>query len=112
MASKKNNPYLIFFAVILVLGITYHIVQRQNDSGLADMIGWIGKAVEGFDNTGTTAIKCPGTMKFFVDARGTSFCCGGTVNPYGATCSDPAKLCALEPNIRNSTGTGFIPICK
>ena len=112
MVSKKNNHYLIFFAVFLVILVVYYITQRQSNSSLADALGWISKAVEGFDNTGTTAIKCPGTMKFFVDARGTSFCCGGTVNPYGATCSDPAKLCAFEPNIRNAAGTGFVPICK
>ena len=52
MVSKKSNPYVIFFAVILVFAVVYYIVQRQSNSSFADALGWIGKAIEGFDNTG------------------------------------------------------------
>ena len=114
MAAKKTQSLYFFFAILAILSVIYSIVRRETDSSLVDAIGWISKKVEGFDTAATTAIKCPSGMKFFVDARGISFCCGGTVNPYGATCSDPAKLCALVPNVPDHRGPahGFVPVCR
>ena len=113
MAAKKTYSLYFFFAIVAVLAVIYSIIRRESNSSLVDAIGWISKKVEGFDTAATTAIKCPSGMKFFVNARGVSFCCGGSVNPYGATCSDPAKLCALAPNIQDPRGSayGFVRVC-
>ena len=114
MASKKTNYLFFFFATGLVIAVVYLIVRRESDSSLAVAAAWIGGLAEGFDTRATTAIKCPRDMKFFVNARGVSFCCGGIVNPYGATCSDPSKLCAFEPNVVDPRGSahGFVPVCR
>lgn len=107
--------YLSFsLAILAILGVIYHIVRRETNSSIASFFSWIGNNIEGFDGKATTAIVCPKGMKFFVNERGVSFCCGGAVNPYGASCSDPAKLCAFEPNVPDPRGHqfGFVSVCK
>ena len=104
--GKKIGSLLpLFFAVLAVILVVVHIVRRDENSWLTRAVSWIGERVEGFDAQVTTGTTCPKGMRPFNNEKGASFCCGATVNPYGATCSDPKKTCALEPN------TEF-PMCK
>ena len=113
MATKKSVDLLpLLFVVISIMFAVYVIVMRESDSSFVNMISWFGKYVEGFSTANAgIGIKCPQNMKFFNDARGGSFCCGATVNPYGATCSDPTKVCAFVPNVASPSG-GVFPLCK
>ena len=95
----------LFFAVVAIVLVVVNIVRRDENSLLARAVGWVGERVEGFDSKATTATACPKGMRPFNNEKGASFCCGATVNPYGATCSDPKKTCALEPNTE-------APLCK
>jgi hypothetical protein len=115
MARSKNGVGFAPFLMILALaGVIYYIVRREKDAGFTQAVAWFGQQLEGFDTRASTAIKCPNNWKFFNDSRGASFCCGATVNPYGATCSDPAKMCAFEPNVADPRGGArpAVPICK
>ncbi len=114
MATKKTHGYFLFFAIIVILSLIYYIIMRESDSFLAILASWIGAKTEGFDAPAPPSIRCPKAMKFFANSGGKGFCCGATVNPYGATCSDPAKTCALERGIPDPRGPkfGFVPLCK
>ena len=103
--GKKIGMLPLFFGVLAVVLVVVHIVRRDENSWVARAVGWIGERVEGFDARVRTATACPAGMRPFNNEKGASFCCGATVNPYGATCSDPKKTCALEPN-------ADAPLCK
>jgi hypothetical protein len=114
MAKKSVSLIPLFISIIAVIAIVYYIVRRNGDLPVTNAVAWVGQSLEGFDTKATTASNCPKGWKFFNDSKGTSFCCGAKVNPYGATCSDPAKLCAMEPNIKDPRGgsRAALPICK
>lgn len=114
MAYKKGLNYVPILMILAVIGVIYYIVNRNENSGFTNAVAWMGKALEGFDTRVSTGIKCPNGWKFFNNDKGTSFCCGATVNPYGATCSDPAKMCAFEPNVPDPRGGSrpAVPLCK
>jgi len=106
MRGKQNGSWVaLFIAVSTILLVVYNIVKRDNNSWLATGIGWISEKVEGFDSPAKTSTSCPKGMRPFNNEKGASFCCGATVNPYSASCSDPAKTCALEPH-------ADAPLCK
>lgn len=114
MAAKKTHSYFLFFAITAILATIYYITRRESDSALVGLVGWIGSKTEGFDAPPPPSIRCPKKMTFFANSGGKGFCCGAIVNPYGATCSDPAKTCALERGIPDPRGPafGFVPLCK
>lgn len=104
--GKKTGSLLpLFFAVLAVVLVVVNIVRRDTDSWFTRAVGWISERTEGFDAPVKTATACPTGMRPFNNEKGASFCCGATVNPYGATCSDPKKTCALEPHAE-------VPLCK
>jgi hypothetical protein len=106
MRGKKIDNWVPFFLAIgAVFLVVYNIVRRDNNSWLTQGIGWVSEKVEGFDIPPRTSTTCPQGMRPFNNEKGASFCCGATVNPYGATCSDPKKTCALEP-------TEGVTLCK
>jgi hypothetical protein len=106
MRGKKIDTWVpLFLAIGAVFLVVYNIVRRDNNSWLAQGVGWISEKVEGFDSPAKAAKKCPQGMQPFNTEKGANFCCGATVNPYGATCSDPARTCALEP-------TEGVTLCK
>jgi hypothetical protein len=115
MASKKSvNLVPLFIALAATVAVVFYIVRRNSDSSLASAAAWVGQQLEGFDTKASTGTNCPKNWKFFNNEKGTSFCCGAEVNPYGASCSDPAKLCAFEPNVADPRGgaRGALPLCK
>lgn len=114
MAIKKAFDYTPLLIIAAITAVIYYIVRRNDDSGFTKAVAWIGKVLEGFDTQASTGIKCPSNWKFFNNEKGTSFCCGATVNPYGASCSDPAKMCAFEPNVPDPRGgtRPAVPLCK
>lgn len=107
MAAKKTYELYLFFAITLIFGMVYYIVKRESNSSFADLANWIGSKTEGFAIRVSPTVRCPKNMKYFANSGGASFCCGGVVNPYGATCSDPTKLCALAPNTPDPRGKPF-----
>jgi hypothetical protein len=113
---KHKNNFVIFFFItgVLFLGMIYYIVKRESDSFLATAAAWIGSKLEGFDASPPPAIRCPENWKFFANSGGAGFCCGAEVNPYGGSCSDPEKLCALAPNMPDPRGPsfGFLRLCQ
>ena len=113
-AFKKGVGFVLVLMILAIIGVIYYIVRREQDSGFTKGVAWLGRQLEGFDSLASTGIKCPQGWKFFNNEKGTSFCCGATVNPYGATCSDPAKMCAFEPNVPDPRGGGrpAVPVCK
>ena len=102
--------------IAVIFFVVTYIARREGDSWLANGAAWFGKAVEGFAVTASAGvgINCPKGWKFFNDPRGGSFCCGATVNPYGASCSDPAEMCAFEPGVPDPRGGNRppVPTCK
>jgi hypothetical protein len=114
MAAKKTHGYFFFFALTAVMAVVYYIATRESDSAFAGLAKWIGSQAEGFDAPPPPSVRCPSDKKFFVSAGGKGFCCGAEVNPYGATCSDPAKVCAMERGLPDPRGPsfGFVPLCK
>jgi hypothetical protein len=112
MASKKSASAIPLFLVTgLILLVVYSIVRRDGDSYFARSARLIGQMMEGFTTRTSIGAMCPKGWKFFNNDKGASFCCGANVNPYGATCSDPKKTCALEPNLKNDKGAA-VPLCK
>ncbi len=94
--------------------VVYYIARRESDSSIISLVSFVNQIGEGFDSPASTAIKCKSGWTFFANAKGQSFCCGGSVNPYGAVCETPEKLCSWAPRVPDPRGPayGMLPICK
>lgn len=104
-------PILTAIAVVLLV---IYIVSRTESSPIAHFMQWISTHVEGFSSPVLDTPKCPIGYKFFNDAKGDSFCCGGQINPYSHTCLAKGidSICAFKPNVPNPNGSGTLPLCS
>jgi len=104
--AKKGGPALVILIVagLLCLAVVAYIVLRS-DAPFAHAAQWLSGKLEGFSVGGidTDVPQCPRSYKFFNDARGDSFCCRGTVDPFSHTCSSPSSVCGMKP--------GKAPLC-
>lgn len=115
MAAKRANFILPVMAAVVILLIVIYIVRNKEGSPVSNSVAWVADKLEGFGVTPTIGLKCPVGYKFFNDATGGSFCCGGTVNPYSHTCEAPApgRLCAFSRGVADPRGSGLptLPLC-
>lgn len=116
MAPKKQGLLLPAIIAVAIMLIVIYIVRRAGNSPVQSAFAWLSDKIEGFSATPTTALKCPVGYKFFNDAAGGSFCCGGSVNRYSHTCeaAAPGRLCAFQPNTPDPRGAGLpkLPLCS
>lgn len=116
MPSKQRLLYLPILAVAAILFVVIYIIARKDSSSLTMGIQWISQQIEGFAIPITNTPKCPANFRFFNDARGESFCCGGTVNPYSHTCTAKGAntLCAFRRNMKDPRGANLpsLPLCS
>jgi hypothetical protein len=69
---------------------------------------------EGFLEKVVATPKCPTGARFFNDAKGDSFCCRGTLNPYTHTCSGTGTndVCAHRSGVPDPRNPGrVLPEC-
>jgi hypothetical protein len=64
--------------------------------------------VEGFAMKIVATPKCPDGARFFNDAKGDSFCCRGTLDPYKHTCSATGvnDICAHKAGVPDPRNPG------
>lgn len=99
MAPKLKFSPLPLYAALVVALILVFVLSRKESSPFAKGAQWMSNLTEGFSVRVLQTPQCPFGYKFFNDARGDSFCCAGSVNPYSHRCTDTRVqgLCAFKP---------------